>query len=270
MWIVLSLLLPLLIWKEAVMSKKKVSDPIAKAVAAANVKAPVKKATARKAKTKAPMDSQLKTTVLSAPHTLSLKARSTSEAANSFMRTTAFTLQNRIRTAMTGLSKIEKPSKTPSARLGLNHDSTMMPNSKDAWLSKPANRFKIAFLAVIMIGAICGYMYSDRVMDGFKMVSSAVTGGEKSPVNGDHNPGAPAHPRMMEENVLPVANEAPAAAPSPTDVLPTETPAAVAAPKAVETPKAVKPAKPATKAAKKGKAGKAKAAKAKNKKKAAH
>jgi len=251
------------------MSKKKNTNPTAKpAIPAAPRKTP-----ARKPKAKAPTDSQMKKTILSAPRAIKL------EAASSFMRTTAFTLQNKVRTAMTELSKVEKSSKTPSARLGLSYQSSMHPTSNESFFSKPFNRFKMAFLTVVVMGGIGGYFYFDRVMDGFKSMGDAVSkvSHEKSWVDGmltqtngipegNDKDGTLMPPRMMEETVIPVADEAPvpAAAASATDVIPTEPmPAPVAAPKVTAEAKAPK----TSKAVKKSKASKTKQAKAKAKSK---
>lgn len=255
------------------MSKKKNQNPTAKAPLP--VAAP-KKAPARKPKAKAAANSQLKTTILSAPRSVKL------DAAQSFMRTTAFTLQNKVRTAMTELSKVEKSGKTPSARLGLSYDSAVEPTSSQSFFSNPFNRFKIAFLTVVVVGGIGGYFYSDRVIDGFKSLGDAVSNvsHEKNwvegmmtqtngiPENNDKD-GTLMPPRMMEETVVPVADEMPTAPAPATDVLPTEpTPAPAAAASApapapapvakaaadVKTPKAAKTTKKAKVAKAKAKA----------------
>lgn len=260
------------------MAKKKNNNPMAKAPLP--VAAP-KKASTRKPKAKAPANSQLKTTILSAPRSVKL------DAARSFMRTTAFTIQNKVRTAMTELSKVEKSSKTPSARLGLSYDSSVQPTSSQSFFSNPFNRFKIAFLTVVVIGGISGYFYSDRVIDGFKSLGDAFSNvsHEKSWVDGmlTHTNGVPEDndkdgtlmpPRMMEETVVPVVDEAPMD-PTPSDVLPTEAmpapdaaaPATAPAPVAKATLEGKTPK--AAKASKKAKASKAKAkSKAKTKAKA--
>jgi hypothetical protein len=257
------------------MAKKKNNQP--KAKTPLPVAAP-KKAPARKAKAKASVNSQLKTTILSAPRTVKL------DAARSFMRTTAFTLQNKVRTAMTELSKVEKSSKTPSARLGLSYDSSIQPTSSQSFFANPFNRFKLAFLTVIVVGGVGGYFYADRVVDGFKSLGEAFStvSHEKNWVEGmmtqtngipedDDKDGSLMPPRLMEETVVPVAEEAPSAPTSApgTDILPTEpipapavavpapAPVAKAAPE-VKTPKAVKATKKTkaarTKAKSKGKA----------------
>jgi hypothetical protein len=256
------------------MSKKKNTNPMAKAPLP--VAAP-KKAAARKPKAK--VNSQLKTTILSAPRSMKL------DAAQSFMRTTAFTLQNKVRTAMTELSKVEKSSKTPSARLGLSYDSSIQPTSSSSFFSNPFNRFKIAFLTVALVGGIGGYFYSDRVIDGFKSLGDAVSNvsSEKTWVEGmmtqtngipdDEKDGTLMPPRMMEETVLPVADEVPAVDAGATDVLPTEpVPAPAAAmpapPVAAPVAKAVAPEVKTPKATKAKAKSKAKVAKAKTKTKA--
>lgn len=265
------------------MTKKKNTNPI---VAKPPVPSAPKKAAARKPKAKASADSQMKKTILSAPRSIKL------EAASSFMRTTAFTLQNKVRTAMTELSKVERINKTPSARLGLSYSSSVHPTSSESFFSKPFNRFKIAFLTVVVIGGISGYYYSDRVVDGFKSLGDAVTNvsSEKTWVDGmltqtngvpegDTKEGTLLPPRMMEETVVPVADEAPVANAAPaSDVIPTEptatpapegalapaaVPAAGTASKVIAEPKAPK----AAKAVKKSKAGKAKQVKTKAKSK---
>jgi hypothetical protein len=258
------------------MAKKKNNNPMAKAPLP--VAAPKKKAPARKPKAKASVNSQLKTTILSAPRTVKL------DAARSFMRTTAFTLQNKVRTAMTELSKVEKSSKTPSARLGLSYDSSIQPTSSQSFFANPFNRFKIAFLTVIVVGGVGGYFYMDRVIDGFKSLGDAFStvSHEKNWVEGmmtqangipedDDKDGSLMPPRMMEETVMPVADEAPTVPTSTpgTDILPTEPiPApesAVLAPAPVA--KAASDVK-ASKAVKKAKKSKAARAKAKSKAKA--
>lgn len=188
---------------------------------------------------------------------------------------------------MTELSKIEKSSKTPSARLGLSFDSSIQPTSSESFFAKPFNRFKIAFLTVVVIGGIGGYMYSDRVIDGFASLGDAVSSasedktwveGMMTQTNGvpedNDKDGTLLPPRMMEETIVPAADEVPAAAevaPS-TDVLPTEpmvapaaepTPAPAPAAKVTAESKAPK----ASKAAKKAKKGKTKQAKGKGKSK---
>jgi hypothetical protein len=237
------------------MSKKKNPNPMANAplpVAAPN------KAAARKPKAK--VHSQLKTTILSAPRSVKL------DATQGFMRTTAFILQNKVKTAMTELSKVDKSNKNPSARLGLNYDSSIQPNSSSSFFSNPFNRFKIAFLTVAVLVGISSYFYWDRVIDGFKSLGDAVTSmtwveGMMTQTNGvpeeNDKDGTLKSPRMMEETVMPLADETPAGA---TDVLPRERiPAsAVAAPGAKAVAQEVKVTK--------GKAkSKAKVAKAKPK-----
>jgi hypothetical protein len=261
------------------MAKKKNNNPMAKPALPA---AAPKKTAARKPKAKASVNSQLKATILSAPRSMKL------DAAQSFMRTTAFTLQNKVRTAMTELSKVEKSKKTPSARLGLSYDSSVQPTSSQSFFSNPFNRFKIAFLTVVVIGGIGGYFYSDRVMDGFKSLGDAVSNvsheknwveGMMTQTNGipedDTKDGTLMPPRMMEEDVVPVADEAPTAPASVSDVLPSEPvpePAPVAAapePAAAPVVKAKAPEVKAPKAAKTSKKTKAtKAAKTKAKSKA--
>lgn len=254
------------------MSKKKNTNPMAKAPLP--VAAP-KKAAARKPKAK--VNSQLKTTILSAPRSVKL------DAAQSFMRTTAFTLQNKVRTAMTELSKVEKSSKTPSARLGLSYDSSIQPTSSNSFFSNPFNRFKIAFLTVVVLGGISGYFYSDRVIDGFKSLGDAVTNvssdktwveGMMTQTNGipenNDKDGTLMPPRMMEETVMPVAEETPAADAGATDVLPTEpvpAPAATVPAPALAAPvaKAVAPEVKAPKVTKAKAKSKAKVTKAKAK-----
>jgi hypothetical protein len=142
-----------------------------------------------------------------------------------------------------------------------------------------------------VIGGISGYFYSDRVIDGFMSLGDAFSNvsHEKSWVDGmltqtngvpedNDKDGTLMPPRMMEETVVPVADEAPMAPAPSSDVLPTEpmpapdaavpatAPAAPVAKAALDgkTPKAAK-------ASKKVKASKAKAkskTKAKSKSKA--
>jgi len=274
------------------MSKKINKSPVAKAVLPSAKKVPP----VRKPKAKAGEDSQLKKTLLSAPKALNInsaksaiadRAKKSSEAASSFMRTTAFSMQNKVRTAMTSLNKIEKSKKTPSARFGLSYHSSMQPTSGQAWLSQPFNRFKTAFLAVTVVGVICGFMYSGRLMDGYRETGDSISSmfSEKTWVDGmlTQNNGIPhgndkegvlMPPRMMEENIVPASDEA--VATDHTDVLPTEAPApqAVLAPapvaKVVEkAPVKVDSKKMKTnKVVKKSKAVKAKTVKAKSKSKA--
>ncbi|WP_141735790.1 hypothetical protein [Oligoflexus tunisiensis] len=276
------------------MAKKKNNNPSAKTALPGVPPTPRKKAT-RKPRAKAAANSELKKTILSAPRAVKL------EAAKSFMRTTAFTLQNKVRTAMTDLSKIEESSKTPSARLGLSYSSSVQPTSSDSFFSKPFNRFKIAFLTMLLVGGIAGSFYFDRVIEGFKSVGKTVenVASDKTwvegmlsqpngvPENNDKD-GTLMPPRMMEETVIPVVEEAeaPVAPADTTDVLPTEpmsaseTPAAVPVPTEPATP-AAKAAAPEVKAkapkavksskkskASKGKASKSRKAKAKSKAKA--
>jgi hypothetical protein len=188
------------------MSKKKNPNPLANATLP--VAAP-DKAAERKPKAKA--NSQLKTTILSAPRTVKL------DATQSFMRTTAMILQNKVKTAMTELSKVEKSNKNPSARLGLSYDSSIQTNSSSSFFSNPFNRFKIAFLTVAVLAGISGYFYSDRVIDGFKSLGDVTwVKGMMTQTNGvpedNDKDGTLKSPRMMEETVMPVADETPAVA----------------------------------------------------------
>ncbi len=255
------------------MSKKKNANPMAKAPLP--VAAP-KKTPARKPKAKAAVNSQLKATILSAPRSVKL------DSAQSFMRTTAFTLQNKVRTAMTELSKVDNSAKTPSARLGLSYESSVQPTSSQSFLSNPFNRFKIAFLTVVVMGGIGGYFYADRVIDGFKSLGDAVSNfsheknwveGMMTQANGipenNDKEGTLMPPRMMEETVVPVADEMPTTPAPATDVLPTEPVPAPAAAAPAPAPAPVAKAAPEVKAPKAAKTTKkAKAAKAKAKSKA--
>jgi hypothetical protein len=207
------------------------------------------------------------------------------DAAQSFMRTTAFTLQNKVRTAMTELSKVEKSNKTPSARLGLSYDSSVQPTSSSSFFSNPFNRFKIAFLTVMMVGGVGGYFYSDRVIDGFKSLGDAFSNvsheknwveGMMTQTNGvpedNDKDGTLMPPRMMEETVVPVVDEGSVAPAAGTDVLPTEpvaaspVPAAAgAAPVSAPVAKASAPEVKASKVTKAKAKSKAKVSKAKPK-----
>lgn len=254
------------------MSKKKNPNPMAKALLP--VAAP-KKATERKPKAK--VNSQLKTTILSAPRSVKL------DAAQSFMRTTAFTLQKKARTAMTELSKVEKSRKTPSARLGLGCPSSIQPKSSSSFFSNPFNRFKIASLTVVAVLGVCGYFYSDGVIDGFKSLGDDVThvSSEKTWFDGmmtqtnavpdDEKDGTLMPPRMMEETVMPVADEAPATNAGATDILPMEpvpAPAVAVPAPAAPMAKAVAPEAKTSKVTKAKAKTKAKVTKAKAKAKA--
>jgi hypothetical protein len=152
----------------------------------------------------------------------------------------------------------------------------MSTTSNESFFSKPFNRFKIALLTMVTIGGVGGYFYFDRVMDGFKSMGDAVSiiSHEKSWVDGmltqtngisegSDKGGALMPPRMMEETVIPVADEVPAAA--ATDVLAAEPmPASVSAAKVKAKTKTSK----APKVVKKSKTAKPKQAKAKAKAKA--
>jgi hypothetical protein len=272
------------------MTKKTIKSPVVKPAQSIAKKA----SPARKAKAKTVEDSKLKKTLLSAPRALKIdsvaaamadRAKITSEAASSFVRTTAFSMQNRVKTAMTSLNKIEKSKKTPSARFGFGYQSSMQPTSTQDWLSQPFNRFKIAFSTLTVVGVICGFMYSGRLVDDYKQTGDSISSmfSDKTWVDGmlKQNNGIPhgndkkgvlMPPRMVEENLVPASDRARAT--DHTDILPKEAtaPEAVQAPvtKAIEkAPVRVEGKKmKSNRVVKQSKAVKAKTVKAKNKTKA--
>ncbi len=265
------------------MKKKTAKAPVVKPIAPT---APTKAASPKKPRAKAVMDSRLKTTILSAPHSLRLdtaksavadRAKLANEAASSFMRTTAFTVKNKVRTAMTGMNKAEKPRKIPKAPMGMSFQTSMQPTSSQAWLAQPFNRFKLVFMLMVIVGVAGSFAYSNRLLDAYKDAASSVGNvfsektwaqGMLTQTNGvpDDNdkPGTLMPPRMMEETVVPVmADEANPG--TNLDTLLVEEPAVASAPKIVEKtpvaklqPKAVK-AKVAKKSKSKTKTVKGKA-----------
>ncbi|MCX6129298.1 MAG: hypothetical protein NTX25_09590 [Proteobacteria bacterium] len=98
------------------------------------------------------------------------------EASKSFMRTTAFTMQNKIRSAMTQIKRQSIPAHDSFGKdKSLSMLSSMAPHSHTAWIGKASNRFKVVLIVLISCGFGALASFSDQFSGGFHPYISAIS-----------------------------------------------------------------------------------------------
>ena len=128
-----------------------------------------------KAARKPKADSKLDNTIIKTPIRKAGKNAENLAGPSNFMRTTAFTMQSKIRSAISQIRRVDSPAKIPLASFN-SPASALQPHSSSSWLSKPINRFKLGFVLSVVCSIGAYAVFSEELgrdlSESTKVVSS--------------------------------------------------------------------------------------------------